>query len=103
MRVLAHPLRIESGAFATVEQGGDRDAQQLALAIVSTRIRERPLAPDFGTFDQIGVGYSRAEIIAAIELCEPDLTVVDVALGRQGDRQDVRVTVAWDEETDDAV
>ena len=103
MRVLAFPIRIESGAFSTVEQGSLRDAQQLAVGIVSTRIRERPLAPDFGTFDQIGVGVSEAEIVAAVALCEPDLSVVNVAISRDGDRQDVAVTVAWDEETTDGV
>ncbi len=100
MRVLGFPLRIESGAFTTVEQGSDRQAQQLAMMIVGTRIRERPLAPDFGTFDEVGVGVSRAEIVAAVDLCEPDLRVVDVALSRDGDRQGVAVTVAWDDEVE---
>lgn len=96
MRVFAHPLRIDNdGAFATVEQGSVRQAQQLAIGIVSTTIGERPLAPDFGIFDPVAVGTSRAEIIAAVDLCEPDLRVVDVAITQDEGRQDVAVTVAW--------
>lgn len=99
MRALAHPLRLDSeGAFATVEQGGAREARQLAAGIVSTTLGERPLAPDMGIFDPVTVGLSRGEVVAAIGLGEPDLVVVDVAIGRAGDRQSVAVTVAWDEE-----
>ena len=104
MRVLSFPLRIEGGAFSSVEQGSDRQAQQLAQMIVGTRLRERPLAPDFGIFDPVGVGVSGWEIVAAISLCEPDLQVRDVAISRDGERETAAVTVAWtDEEDFDAV
>ncbi len=33
-----------------------------------------PLAPDFGIFDPVAVGLSSAEVVAAVDLCEPDLT-----------------------------
>lgn len=99
MRVFAHPLRLDSeGAVATVEQGSDRQAQQLAIGIVSTLLNERPLAPDFGIFDPTAVGTSRAEIVAAVSLCEPDLRVVDVTLATGNGRQAVDVTVAWDDD-----
>lgn len=100
MRVFAHPLRLDGdGAFATVEQGSDRQAQQLAVGIVSTFLTERPLAPDFGIFDPVDVGTSAAEIVAAVDLCEPDLTVIDVAIAdsRNDAHQRVSVTVAWAE------
>jgi hypothetical protein len=97
MRVFAHPLRLDGdGAFATVEQGSDRQAQQLAIGIVSTFLTERPLAPDFGIFDPVAVGTSAAEVTAAIDLCEPDLEVVEVAIADTQDlTQRVAVTVAW--------
>lgn len=98
MRVLAFPLRIESGAFSTVEQGSGVQAQQLAQMIVGTILRERELAPDFGVFDPVGVGVSKAEMVAAVDLCEPDLRVTDVSVAQTGGRQDVRVSVVWDEE-----
>ena len=98
MRVLSFPLRIEGEAFASVEQDSLRQAQQLAQMIVGTRLRERPLAPDFGTFDPVAVGVSKAEMVAAVALCEPDLTVTDVAISRDGDRENAVITVAWTEE-----
>ena len=98
MRVLSFPLRVEGGAFSSVEQGSDRQAQQVAMMIVGTRVGERLLGPDFGMFDEVGVGVSRAEVLAAIDLCEPDLQVSDVVIGQAGDRQSVSVTVAWDVE-----
>lgn len=101
MRVLAHPLRLDgSGGFATVPQGSAAHAQQLAVAVVSTLIGERDLAPDFGIFDPVAVGLSWAEVVAAMSICEPDLTVTDVAISQDGDRQDVAVTVAWNTEED---
>ena len=99
MRLLAHPLRLDGdGRFATVEQGSALQAQQLALAIVFTTVGERALAPDFGIFDPVAVGVSKAEVTAAVGLCEPDLAVVDVTTAQRGGRQWVDVTVAWDEE-----
>ena len=97
MRVFAHPLRIDNdGAVATVEQGSLLQAQQLAIGIVSTFLGERPLAPDFGIFDPVAVGTSTAEVTAAVDLCEPDLKVVDVTITQVDDQQQVQATVAWD-------
>lgn len=101
MRVLAHPFRLDgSGAFATVTQGGAAQAQQIGVAVVSTTLGERDLAPDFGIFDPVGVGVSRAEVVAAMAICEPDLDVLDVTTSQTGDRQAVSVTVAWATEED---
>lgn len=102
MRVLAEPLRIESGAFATVEQGSDRHLQQLAASIVSTRIGERRLAPDVGIIDPAGVGLTSSEVVAALALAEPDVQVTDVTItGPTGGRQSVTVTVAWADDEDE--
>jgi hypothetical protein len=103
MRVLSFPLRIEGEAFSSIEQDSDRQAQQLAQMIVGTRLRERPLAPDFGTFDPVGVGVSGSEMVAAVALSEPDLEVVEVAVSRDGDREKASITVRWIEEDVDAV
>ena len=97
VRVFAHPLRLDSeGAVATVDQGSLLHAQQLAIGIVSTFLGERPLAPDFGIFDPVAVGTSVAEVTAAVDLCEPDLKVVDVTITQVDDQQQVQATVAWD-------
>ena len=102
MNVLAHPLRLDgNGSFAVVQQGGVAQAQQLAVGIVSTHLGERPLAPDFGIFDPVAVGTSRAEIVAAVDLCEPDLTVTGVEIVQVEDTQQVSVTVAWDIDGED--
>ena len=97
MRLFAHPLRLDNaGAIATVEQGSAVHAQQLTIAIVSTHLGERALAPDFGIFDPVAVGTSQAEIAAAVDLCEPDLTVTGAQISQANGRQNVSVTVAWD-------
>lgn len=102
MRVFAHPLRLDSeGQMATVEQGSTRQAQDLAIAIVSTFVGERALAPDFGIFDPVAVGTSSAEVTAAVDLCEPDLTVTGVDVSQSDGRQHVNVTVAWDDQGED--
>ena len=99
MRVFAHPLRLDNdGAVATIEQGSLIHAQQLAIGIVSTFLSERPLAPDFGIFDPVAVGTSVAEVTAAVDLCEPDLRVVDVTISQVENHQQVNVTVAWDDQ-----
>ncbi|MEZ5119655.1 MAG: hypothetical protein R2686_07105 [Candidatus Nanopelagicales bacterium] len=101
MRVFAHPLRLDdNGAFATVEQHSLTQAQHLAVGIVSTFVGERPLAPDFGIFDPVAVGTTEAEINAAVDLCEPDLTVLGVDIAGPTDaRQSVTVTVGWADTT----
>lgn len=100
MRVLGFPLRIASGGFATVEQWSDAEAAMTAAAVVATRLRERPLAPDFGCMDPIGVGVSAPEVSAAVALSEPDLEVTGVAVSPVSDsRQPVRVSVVWRQES----
>ena len=103
MNVLAHPLRLDgNGGFAVVEQGGLPQAQQLAVAVVSTFTTERPLAPDFGIVDPVGTGITEGEVRAAVALCEPDLVALDVAISGTADaRQSVTVTVAWADEEED--
>ena len=95
MRVLAHPLRIDSsGAIATVEQGSLAQAAHLAQAVASTVVGERQLAPDFGIPDPTGVGVTAEALIAAVGLAESDIEVVDVDLSG-GEEQKVVLTVAW--------
>lgn len=106
MRVFAHPLRLDNdGAIATVEQWSLQQASQVALGIVSTPLGERLLAPDFGLPDPIGVGISQDTIVAAMDLCEPDLEVdeADVRdIGVDG-TQEVRMTVFWRDNDEEVI
>jgi hypothetical protein len=96
MRVLAHPLRLDgSGSIATIDQGSTMQAAQLAQAVVSTVTGERELAPDFGIPDPTGVGVSAETLLAAMAVCEPDLTLVEVEIAG-AEQQDVTLTVAWE-------
>ena len=95
MRVLAHPLRLAGDSLASVEQDTPAEARQVGAAVVSTFLKERPLAPDFGIFDPIAVGTSEAEVRAAVELSEPDLIVNGVTITQDGDRQAVILSVQW--------
>lgn len=106
MRVFAHPLRLDNdGAIATVEQWSVQQASQVALAIVSTPLGERSLAPDFGLPDPVGVGISQDTVIAAMDLCEPDLELDDVQIQEVGadGTQEVRMTVFWRDNDDEVV
>ena len=97
MRLFAHPLRLDNaGAIATVEQGSAVHAQQLTIAIVSTHLGERALAPDFGIFVPTEMDTSKTEIAAAVDLCVPGLTVAGAEISQANGRQNVSVTVAWD-------
>ena len=100
-RVFAHPFKLDAdGAVATVEQWSANQAQQVGVAIVSTRIGERPLAPLFGITDPIIAGVEYDQIAAAVDLCEPDLELVDATIdGPTNSRQVVALTVAWRTDT----
>lgn len=101
MRVLAFPLRLDGdGAFATVEQWSDIQAQQTAVHIVSTPTGERPLAPDFGIRGLIDDGLTDTEVVDAVDLCEPDLDVLGVETALDNHRQTVTVSVAWRDDDD---
>lgn len=102
MNVLAHPLRLDgNGSFAVVQQGGVAQAQQIAVAVHSTVVGERALAPDFGIVDPVGTGVTEGEVRAAVALSEPDLDVSDVTITGPADgHQHVAVTVAWATEED---
>ena len=101
MRVLSFPLRLDGeGAFASVEQWSDIQAQQTAQHIVSTDIGERALAPQFGIPNPIGFGVSEEQVRQAVSLCEPDLEVTDVDIDLTDSRQSVSVAVRWRDDDD---
>lgn len=101
MRVLAFPIRLDgAGSLATVEQWSDAQAQQTGLHIVSTYPGERRLAPLFGLDGLIDDGLTDDEVLAAVDLCEPDLEVTDLAISTQDYRQQVTLTVRWRDDDD---
>ncbi len=105
MRVLAHPFRLDgSGGVATVEQWSQAQAGQLVQGILSTIVGERPLAPAFGVDDPAGRGLGEDEIVAAVDLCEPDIEVLGVEVdGPASGVQTVEVAVAWRDDEDEVV
>jgi hypothetical protein len=94
---LAHPFRLDSaGAAAIVPQGGKRHALELVRHVVSCRIGERPLAPDWGLADPLADGVDEADVRAAIDLCEPDIVVSGVTLTpRDSTDLDIVIDAAW--------
>lgn len=96
MRVFSHPLRLDgSGSVSTIEQGSLLHAAQLAQAVASTVAGERALAPDFGIPDPTGVGVSAESLVAAMSVCVPDVSLIDVETAG-GEEQSVTMTVAWE-------
>lgn len=99
MRVFAHPFRVAGSAVATVEQGTDAEARQVIQAVLSIPRGTRTLGPEWGIDDPAGAGVSAAEVRAAVELCEPDLTVTAVSVEATSlGRQRVLVAAAWTSE-----
>lgn len=90
MRVFAHPFRFGADRrIVTVEQGDDEHAAQQLAILLGTRLRERPLLPDYGTRDQAFSGVDPTEILAAVGVWVPDVAV-----------QDLQVTASSDAVTD---
>lgn len=99
MRVLSHPLRLDSaGAMVTIEDGSDRHAAELAGVVVATGVAERPLAPEYGLPDPTASGVSPDVIAAAVSRCEPELDVVSTAItASSDDTSTVQLSVIWSE------
>lgn len=89
--MIAFPIRLNgAGSLAVVGDDSSTAATQLAHAVVSTRVGERPLAPAYGIPDPTD-GADPGVIAALVALCEPELTVTNV---RTGDSR-VEVDVEW--------
>lgn len=83
---LAHPFRLDAaGAANVVAQGTNRHAVEIACHVVSCRIGERPLAPEWGLADPLADGVDEPDILAAVDLCDPDITLTSVQLQSDGD------------------
>lgn len=100
MRVISHPFRLDSeGRVVTTDQYSDRQAAELAGAVVATVAGERGLAPAYGLDDPVGRGVNPEDAASTIELCEPDLSVLSVDIvGASKGYITVRANVEWAEE-----
>jgi hypothetical protein len=94
---LAHPFRLDSaGSAAVIRQGGERHALEIVRHIVACRVGERPLAPEWGLDDPLADGVDEDDVVAAIDLCEPDIVVSGVTLTpREGNALDIVIDAAW--------
>lgn len=94
---LAHPFRFDSaGSAAVIRQGGQRHALEVVRHIVSCRVGERTLAPEWGIADPLADGIDEADIRAAVDLCEPDIVVSGVTLTPAGNQTlDIVIDAAW--------
>lgn len=94
---LAHPFRLDAaGAAAVVPQGGKRHALEIVRHIVACRAGERPLAPEWGLADPLADGVDEPDVLAAIDLCEPDIAVSGVTLNDTADGTlDIVIDAAW--------
>jgi hypothetical protein len=94
---LAHPFRLDAaGAANVVAQGTNRHAVEVARHVVSCRVGERPLAPEWGLADPLADGVDEPDIYAAVDLCEPDVTLTSVLLRSNGDGGlDIIIDAIW--------
>lgn len=75
---LAHPLRIFGGTFATVAEGTEEHAADIAAHVLECHPGQRGLAPEYGLPDPSGVGVDPVEVAAVVEDLEPELEVLAV-------------------------
>jgi hypothetical protein len=94
---LAHPFRLDAaGSAAVITQGVPRHALEIVRHIVSCRVGERPLAPEWGIADPLADGVDESDVRAAIDLCEPDIAVSGVTLRPSGAGDlDIIIDAAW--------
>lgn len=99
MRVLSHPIRLDSaGSMVTIEDGSDRHAAELAGVIVATGAAERPLAPEYGIPDPTASGVSADVIASSVSRCEPELEVTSTTIATAtSDTTTVQLSVIWAE------
>lgn len=98
MRVISHPFRLDSaGNVVTIDAGSPRQAAELAGHVVACQVGERPLAPAYGLPDPSGQELDAAVVEAAVQLCEPDLTVTSASVSPPDatGRVTVAVNVVW--------
>lgn len=94
---LAHPFRLDAaGAVATIPQATAAHALEVVRHVVSCRVGERGLAPDYGLVDPLADGVDEEDVRAAVDLCEPDIDVIHVEIEPMpGDRLDIRIDATW--------
>lgn len=75
--ILRYPFNITpAGNAAVIPQGGEQEAGQTVLVIVSTVLGERPMAANFGIPDPAFVGLETADV--ATVLNDHGLTHIEV-------------------------
>ena len=79
MELISHPFRLRpNGTVYTVDQNsGDADAQQVAM-ILLTKIGERQAVPGFGVTDYTFTVPDVNQIVGAISLYYPGVTLENV-------------------------
>ena len=85
-RIISHPFRVSrTGAVATVEQDSDDGlAEQIAVTAL-TRRGERELVPDFGIDDPTFAGFDAGDLLNALSVFGPPVSIEDVAVEWDGE------------------
>ncbi len=91
---LRHPFRLDAaGSAITIKQGTERHALEIARHIIACRIGERNLAPEWGISDPLADGIDEGDVLAAVDLCDPDIAVTNVSITPRPDDEGVDITV----------
>lgn len=103
-RLLAYPVRLDpNGAFATLEDGEEYYAQELA-GLVMTEPGERPLVPEYGVEDPTFGEMDQLSIQSKVDMFGPPVELGDLELTEINEndlRYDLEFTVVEDDEEDD--
>lgn len=94
--VLAHPLRLAGAHFAVVDSDGEGGLAQEIAVLASTRQGERPLIPEYGISDPVGVGVDPAELNRGLALFGPDNLLVTGVQISTVDRATQAVLISFD-------
>ncbi|MGH3986687.1 MAG: hypothetical protein ACRDTZ_05140 [Pseudonocardiaceae bacterium] len=91
------PFRLGSdGAVFTVEQGSDRDTENLIAAAVLTRPGEREQVPTFGVADPAFTGWETTALGRHLLDFGPEVDITDLAITRTADNRE-EVAIGWEQ------
>jgi hypothetical protein len=78
---LSHPFRLQaSGTIITIKQATPAHALEVVRHVVSCRVGERGMSPDWGLADPLADGVDEEDIRAAVDLCEPEIELTAVSI-----------------------
>lgn len=94
--ILSYPFRLSAtGEAATVGRGSDDEVREAIEVLISTRVGERLLSPEFGTPDPVYAGLSAGGVQLGLDEYGPEGISVDEVRTTQINDTEAEAVVRW--------